>query len=361
MIVGLLRSWGLRRLRVAPWIALVWLGLSRVAAADDSLAQARKAIADSDYVAARPALIAALDAGGRGPDELAEVYRLTGIVAAALGDAPAAIDAFTHLLALSPRAALPAGTSPKITRPFDAASRSIAGRRALEVEIEPRARPPAITLVVVSDPLHMVATARAVFSVDGGTERSVDVAVASERTEVALPAGRRIDVRVAALDIHGNRLAEVGSRDVPVVIVSDAPGGIAAPAAPERPAVAAPETPVPAVSAAARPIYLRWWPYAAAGGAALAATGYFALAARSGTDDLTRIFANPAYQPSEETAVENRARRDVLLTNIGLGVTGALAIAAGTLYLTAPRDRLETRIAVVPLSGGGAVVLGGTL
>jgi hypothetical protein len=49
----------------------------------------------------------------------------------------------------------------------------------------------------------------------------------------------------------------------------------------------------------------------------------------------------------------------VLLTNIGLGVTGAFAIAAGVMYLTTPRDRTETRVAAVPLSGGGAVVLGG--
>ena len=359
MIAGLRRSGGLRRLRVAPWIALVWLGLSRVAAADDPLAQARKFIAASDYMAARPALIAALDAGGHGPDELAEIYRLTGIVAAAIGDAPAATDAFAHLLALSPRAKLPDGTSPKITRPFDAASRSVAGQHPLEVKIETRARPPVITLVVVSDPLHMVATARAVFSVDAGAERSAEVAVASERTEVALPAGRRIDVRVAALDVHGNRLAEVGSRDMPVAIVSDAPGEAPAPLA--GPAAAAPAPPGPAGSAAARPVYLRWWPYAAAGGAALAATGYFGLAARSATDDLTRIYADPAHhRSSEASAVEDRARRDVLFTNIGLGVTGAFAIAAGALYLTAPRDR-EARFAIVPLAGGGAIVLGGKL
>src|SRR4051812_5511561 len=66
----------------------------RALAAPDPLAQARAAVAASDYVAARPALVAALEAGGRGPDELAEIYRLTGVVAAALGDARAATDAF---------------------------------------------------------------------------------------------------------------------------------------------------------------------------------------------------------------------------------------------------------------------------
>jgi hypothetical protein len=352
-VAHLRRSPDLRRLRGLPWIALAWLGLQGVASADDPLAQARKAVAESDYVSARPALLAALDTGGRGPDELAEIYRLTGIVEAALGDARAATDAFTHLFALSPRATMPEGTSPKITRPFDAASRYVASHGALEVKMETRASPPAITLVVVSDPLNMVAAARAVFVVDAGAERSEDVEVASERTEVALPAGRRIDARIAALDVHGNRLVEIGSRDVPIVIVGEAPAVVAAP--PPRPA------PV-VVHAAARPVYLRWWPYAAAGVAALGVTSYVALAARSETDDLNRLVADSVHHRfSDATAVEDRARRDVLLTNIGLGVTGALALTAGVLYLTTPRDRVEARVAVVPLGGGGALVLGGKL
>ena len=93
------------------------LRLEGVAWADDPLAKARQAVAESDYVSARPVLVAALQAGGHGPDAVAEIYRLTGIVEAALGDARAATEAFTRLLALSPRAALPAGTSPKIKRP----------------------------------------------------------------------------------------------------------------------------------------------------------------------------------------------------------------------------------------------------
>ena len=336
----------------------MWFRLQGVAAADDSLAQARKAVAESDYVAARPALTAALDAGGSGPDELVEIYRLTGIVAAALGDARGAIDAFTHLLVLAPRATLPDGTSPKITRPFDAAAHYVASHGALEVKLETRAAPPAITLVVVSDPLSMVAVARVVFTVDGGAEHSQEAEVGSERTEVALPAGRRIDARIAALDVHGNRLVDIGSRDVPVVIVGEPPPVVVAAAPPPPPS----PPPPPVVRAARRPLYVRWWPYAAAGGLALGATGYFALAARSETDDLQRIIADSAHHRfGDATAVEDRARRDVLLTNIGLGVTGALAIAAGALYLTAPRDRVETRIAVVPLAGGCALVLGGKL
>src|SRR4051812_37114478 len=78
-------------------LVLALLVIEGVAWADplpDALARARQAVAESDYSAARPALSAALDGGGRGPEELIEIYRLTGIVAAALGDAKAATDAF---------------------------------------------------------------------------------------------------------------------------------------------------------------------------------------------------------------------------------------------------------------------------
>jgi hypothetical protein len=333
--------------------ALVALVLSvRIADADpDPLAQARAAVAESDYVAARPALAAALDGGGRGPEELAEIYRLTGIVTAALGDARAATDAFTRLLALSPKASLPAGTSPKIKRPFDAAAKYAASHPALELKIETRAEPPAITLVVVNDPLHLVARARVAFRVDGGAERSKDAA-AAERTELALPAGRRIDAQVAALDAHGNRVFEIGSADVPIVIVGAAP--------PPAPVVVKPAPRRVVVAAGRVPVYRRWWPYAAVGVAFGGVAGYFGYAARSASDDLRAINADSTHHTfAEARSVEDRARRDVLVTNVALVGAGVFAVTAGVMYLLTPRDHVETRVSAVPLPGGGAVVLGG--
>jgi hypothetical protein len=333
-------------------IVLALLLLEGVAWADDPVAVARQAVAESDYVAARPVLTAALEGGGRSPEDLVEISRLSGIVEAALGDAKAATEAFTRLLALSPRAALPDGTSPKIRRPFDAAARYIADHAGLEVRTETASQPPTITLVVVSDPLNMVAAARAVFIVDGGPERTTDVE-ASERTAIVLPAGRRIDARVAALDAHGNRLVEIGSREVPIVIVGEAPAVIARPPPPPRKP--------PVVARAAPPLYRRWWPYAAASVAFAGATGYFAWSTHSATDELEQIIANSVpHRFGDARAVEDRARRDALLTNIGLGVTGAFALAAGAMYLLTPRDHVETRVTAVPVRGGGAVVLGGT-
>ncbi len=331
-------------------IALIWLLLEGVARADDPLAQARTAVAESDYVAARPALGAALEAGGHSPEELAEIYRLTGVVGAALGDTRAATEAFIRWLTLSPKATLPDGTSPKIRRPFDAAAAYVAGHGTLEIRADTAASPPAITLVVVSDPIHMVAAVRAEVSADGGPERTLE-AEAFERTELALPPGRWFTARVAALEVYGNRLAAVGSPDVP--------SGIG-----EAPAPVLREAPRPVVTVvqpAARPVYLRWWPYAAAGAAALGATTYLGLRARHDADQLDRLRADSSHHTAGELrATEDRARRSVLVTNIGFAVTGALAIAAGVMYLTTPRDRVETRITAVPVTGGGAVVLGGT-
>src|SRR5699024_8182710 len=99
---------------------------------------------------------------------------------------------------------------------------------------------------------------------------------------------------------------------------------------------------------------------AAAGAVLAGATGYFAYAAHADADELRGLIADSAqHDYGEARAVEDRARRNVLLTNVGLGVTAAVALAAGVLYLTTPRDRVETRVAAVPLDGGGALVLGG--
>lgn len=341
MLACLRRSGGVRRLRVLPWIALAWLQLEAVAWADDPLAQARAAVAQSDYAAALPMLTAALDGGGRGHDELAEIYQLTGVVEAALGDTRAATDAFIHLLVLSPAAALPDGTSPKIRRPFDEAARYVAGHGTLEIKFDwpDHAGPAAV--IVASDPLDMVATVRVV-SEPGGRQ---DLEVASERTELAMPgdAVARFSVNVTVLDVHGNALAGV-------VYLRDM--------APRAPYVPPSSTIV--VPARPRPVYLRWWPYAAAGVATLAATGYFALSARSASHDLDGIIASSAqHRFGDAQTVEDRARRNVLLTNIGLGVTGALAVVAGALYVIRPRDHVESLSGIVPLPCGGQLVLGG--
>jgi hypothetical protein len=268
------------------------------------------------------------------------MYRLSGRVEAALGDPQAATEAFKRLLALSPKDTLPEGTSPRIKRPFDSAKDYYTTHSPLELEVGTTAAPPTITLILVSDPLHMVARLRIVYAIDHGAEHTTELA-ASDRTTLPLPSGARIDARVTALDDHGNQLVELGAAE-PIVILGEAPRPVVAPAVvvhPDR-----------------RPIYRRWWPYAAATVAFGGATAYFGWSAYAAAIDLRHVTSD-----RDAAVTTDRGRRDTLLTNIGFGVTGACAIAAGVMYLTRPRDPSETRVTAVPLPGGGAVWVGGTL
>jgi hypothetical protein len=321
---------------------------------------AKVAVDASDYLKARAALTEALASGADGRDELAEIYRLSGIVAGALGDAKASTAAFQRALALSPKIELPPGTSPKIARPFAQAQGLAKQSAPLEIKSETEADPPSVTVVVASDPLAMIARVRVLAVVDGKPEQTFD-RLASERTTVELPAGARLDVRVAALDEHGNRLAELGSRAVPIVILGKAapppPGGggkVAAGAPPPRP----PERP----ARPPRPLYLKWWMWGASAALFGGAAVYFGIDAVLAKGDLAELNGSSVEHTFDEAKdVEARARRDVLLTNIGWGAAGVFAVGATILYLTEPRPvRGERRLSVAPVrGGGGAIVLGG--
>jgi hypothetical protein len=325
-------------------------------AAAGPLDDAKLAVEASDYLKARAALTEALASGAHGRDELAEIYRLGGVVAGALGEPKAATEAFQRALALAPKLALPAGTSPKIARPFAAAQNLAKGSAPLEIRSETAAEPPSVTVIVAADPLAMIARVRVAVVADGRPEQTLEEP-AAERVTVALPAGARLDVRIAALDPHGNRLAELGSREVPIVILGKAP-----PPREGRAIVKAPPPPPPPPPRAPRPLYLRWWTWTAGAVAFGAAGTYFgidAVLAKRELDDLNRRSIEHTFD--EAKAVEGRARRDVLFANIGWGAAGVLAVGAGILYLTEPRPaRGERRVTVAPAPGGGALVLGGS-
>src|SRR4051794_37583974 len=139
----------------------------------DDLGAARSAVDQSDYFAARGAIEKALGDGTASPAELTEIYKLKGIVEAALGNGAAATTAFGKWLALEPKASLPQGTSPKITRPFTAAQDQAAHRAPVKVKTQTTADPPSVTLVVVSDPFMMIAKARVIVRADGGPEQKL--------------------------------------------------------------------------------------------------------------------------------------------------------------------------------------------
>ena len=339
--------WGLAVLAV---LALV--GTAR----GDNLADARKAVDASDYDAARTAIDKALADGTQGPEELADLYRMKGIVDAAEGSTAAATTSFGKWLALDPKAALPTGTSPKITRPFDAAKDQAKSRDPVKVKTETTSDPPTVKLVVVSDPFMMISKVRVHVRADGGKETTVE---GRKKLPIDLPKGKRLDLYVEALDDNGNRVAVLGSSEVPIVItgagghdevvVTKKPDDHGKPL-PPGPAVVQDEHP--------RPLYLKWWMWTGAAVAVAAGGTYFGMQARSETDHLNQLNANSQDHTFDEAkAVESDARRDVLLFNIGMGVAGAFAIGAAVLYVTEPHA--ETHVAAVPTNGGGAVVVGG--
>ena len=327
-------------------VILTLVALCRVSFAESALELARHDVESSDYLAARGALVSALDAGTASPEDLAEIYKLSGIVEGALGKDAEATASFAKWLAIDPKGTLPPGTSPKITRPFDAAAKNA---DALKVKAETEATPPSVTLVIQSDPQHLVTRARVFVRADGGAETKVE-ASGAQRIKLALPNGKRLDLRVQALDEHGNRVVELGSADVPIVITGAAPDVVAA----KKPVEIHHEEPP-----AARPLYLRWWLWGAVGVAFAGAGTYFGIEARTDANALTALnAASQQHVFTEAQDLESRARREALFCNIGLGAAGAFAIGATILYLTEPR--METRISAVPTHGGAAVVYGGT-
>ncbi len=349
------------------------LAFAAVARADD-LGDARKAIEGSDYLGARPALEKALTSGTAGPAELAEIYKLTGIVEAALGNEKPAQLSFFRWLSLDPKGSLPPGTSPKITRPFDVAIEQAKKRGPIVAKAETADNPPAVTLVVVNDPVKLIVGAKVYFSVDRKPEQTLS-ADGTKKVKLELERGKRIDLRLHAVDQHGNRVVELGSQDVPIVITSS--GEVKPDVVIDRHDTALlkstrrePEAP--------RPWYLSTWTWGGATVVAVGVGGYFGYRTHAELSDLDHLNANSlAHQWGEAQAVEDRARRDLLVTQIAMGTAGVFAIGTLVLYLTrpdtAPREEgsgsaaasrrragsRTTSIAPVPMQGGGAIVLGG--
>jgi hypothetical protein len=323
----------------------------------DALADARKAVAGSDYLTAQPALEEALKAGTSGPEDLAEIYRLTGIVQGALGNENAAEKAFGKWLALEPRGSLPAGTSPKITRPFEAAAATAKKKGPLAAKAETTDDPPTVTLVVASDPMKMIVGAKVYFSTDKKPEEMLR-ADGNKRVTIDLGTGKRIDLRLHAVDEYGNRVVELGSKDVPIVITSTGKEKRIDPKDRDllRTRETTPDQP--------RPLVLQWWLWGGATIVAAGVGGYFAWRTKIDVDRLEYLNANSLSHTWEEAQdVESSARTNLLVTNIAAGAAGAFAIGTAILFFTRPAQdegsERELRATVTPTRGGGAFVVGG--
>jgi hypothetical protein len=320
-------------------------------AAQHELDEAERALRDLRYEEASARLDRAQRSGQNGPRALARLYRLDGEVAATLGDPTAARAAFARWLAIEPTAALAPGTSPKITAPFTAAAAQLGGA-ALDVAFRVDDTAAAVALEIRSDPLAMVTGARAFYRGAADVGRA-EAGIA--RVELALPRAGRLQVVVAALDMHGNRLAE---HELTLESATAAPESSAAPrraAAPRPVALAAVAAPPPP----ARARFHRGWALTGAAVGLGAVGGFYALRAAQAQDELDALnAASGEHSYLEAEAAADRLRTRAIVANTGLALAGACALAAALLWPDAPPDHPARRVSWQVGSDGARAALG---
>lgn len=318
--------------RAALLILLIAAAAPRPARAGDPevdglLEQARREKAALRYREGLAVLDRALRLGRSGPPELIAIHRLAGELAAGVDDPAAATGHFRRLLALAPATTLPPGTSPKLTGPFEAAAADIRARGPLRVRfVDHRGGARRLEIIIDGDPAGQVAAARLeVRAPPSAGPRAVHAEPTAGRVGFPLPAGT-LHLVARVVDVHGNALVERVIQD---------------PAAVSHPA------------GAGRPLYARWWPWAAAsvllaGGATWA--GLEALDAQSQLDDIAGSQGSTSWE--ETRAIERRGRRAALLANIGFGAAAATTVLSTYLLVR------ERRASAIVTATGDTVAIG---
>jgi tetratricopeptide (TPR) repeat protein len=320
------------------------------------LDRAREEVAELRYEDAQKTLDKVLRSGTNSPGEMTEIYLLLGEVYASLGEDEGASDAFLRALAIDPAIDLRAGLSPKIKDPFGKARKSQRGKKPLTIAHRIlSANPPTIAVLVQADPFEMIVGAKLIYKNDSGSDRSV-AGVGKERIDLELPDGVDRFV-VAAIDEHGNRLAELGSEASPLSLDVDSGG-----ARPQGGGDGEKDDERDGASAAVasesddgprKPFYAHW---AVWGGVAVGFAGIgllTGLSTRSAISELDDIRNNSQdYEFSEAQAVADKAERRALYTNLSFAVAGACAVVSGVLFFRRGSGKgKEERAALVPVVG----------
>jgi hypothetical protein len=314
-----------------------------------------------DYDAARAQLIAALREGGNRRADTVMIHRLAGEISAAFGNADEAAARFRLMLAVDPTAEVAEGQAPKVVEPYDLARAYIDENGALKAHLE---REPdgdgglTLTVVVDTDPLHMVAGAALIDRDSGKVHRA---ARGSDRLELPVAAGERRSAVVVLVDPHGNHLSE------PMAVAppprARRPAAVAAAPAPAEPA--APPEPVTEEiidegepPRSGRPVYARWSTWAVAGALAAGTGLWFGMQARSDWDQLdTLIDDSASHDFTEARAIEARGRRNALIGNVALGTGVACGAVSAVLLIHQLRGKRSSGVAVTPARGGGSVAM----
>jgi hypothetical protein len=339
--------------RIAGSFAFVLL-LAAVApaAAEDGgalLDQAQQAIDDIDFDAARKLAQQALESGKLEGKELHRAYRLAGDSAAALGDAKGAKDQYLRWIILDPKAALPAGSSPKFAMPFNEARAQAdkIGRFAVDVAIN-RQKDKLEIVLSAHDPLSMIVGMKLQIG-----DASI-VSVTGTRAVLPTADANTVAVSVAVVDEHGNQLSyrnvAAGSSSRPNPDHGNGGGKTNPDGNGGGDIIAGPVQPT---HRGGWPTIIRWPVWTGLAVVAGGAGGFFAYQTRQTEDELTALNASSDMHTFDEAeSVRERGERQALFANISFGVAGAAAIGAILAFALEP-DRVE--ILPAPTSGGAAV------
>jgi len=331
-------------IRISLCVALLWVPASAPAAAQDRLAEAEEAYLEVDFPRARALAREALEEGGHSPGDVARIYRLIAIAAAADGDDPVARDAFARMIALGADED-GADLSPRLRQPLLEAQGAWAARDGdFRVEAR-RLRGDRGLALRLEDPLNMAARVVAVARLEGAAEPARLELDAAEELHVpveGLTAEASVELHAWVLDAHGNRLLELGSAIEPQMFE-----GAAAVSEPT------PEAPAPSDEWRLSP----WLLTVPVGLTAVSA----ALLTWSTVDVLQ---SHDAYL-ADPTLDGYYAGLDLQTrTNVLIGVTAGLAAVsvAWAIFLTDWADEEEPARAVIAPSvlpaGGGLTMLG---
>jgi hypothetical protein len=300
---------------VRALVPIVVLVLAAHARADE-LDEARQLEASLEYERALVVVDHAIARGGSDAARLAQLHFEAGKLAAGLDHAAAAADHFARALALDPTVALPAGASPKLVEPFEAARRT---SRPLRIELGHEGRRVSAR---ADDPLHLVASVRASDARGGGTTLET-----RDGTPYVLELPASISrVHVVALDDHGNQLF-AGEQEL------------------ELPPVLRPQP----------HWYARWPVWAATTGVVLAGGGLCAWRFSVAQDDWNQLRSQDGqHDYSQLRALEDRGRAWALAANIGFGVAAAGAVITAIAYVRAPNRDAPISVTAGPGTVGVA-------
>lgn len=274
-------------------LVLLVLAMPWIARADNpSLAEARKAIDEVRYDDARELLVQALKRGANRPEELVEIYKLSGATAAVLGPEELAEQYYRRMLALAPDATLPPGASPRLREPFVAAQAYMAAQQRFDARATRTARGIAVTIV---DPLGMVVAAG---TLEGGELRGTTPVVAGQPVVL-----EEVGSEIVLLDEHGNFL-RVLAMPVREVVVG-------APAAPRT------------------PMLERWITWAIPAGVFAGASIYLFVEAERARGRLDDILADSSMHYFDEAESQRRRWRNATLAGwVGAGLAAGFAATA---------------------------------